>query len=137
MTNKEIAAAFNLLAKLMELQGENPYKIRSYQNAYGLLSKLATPLVEMTTEEIGQLKGVGSAISGKIQELLQNGQMKTLERYKDQVPPGIQEMLLIRGIFNPDRLVIFSNVFVFEILFTVLPIFFEAFAEILDSIRFL
>jgi DNA polymerase/3'-5' exonuclease PolX len=31
MNNKEIAGAFNLLAKLMELQGENPFKIRSYQ----------------------------------------------------------------------------------------------------------
>lgn len=98
MTNKEIARSFGLLAKLMELQGENPYKIRSYETAAGLLSKLGIPLSEMTVEEIQALKGVGSAISGKIQELLTAGKMKTLERYKEQVPEGIQEMLQIKGL---------------------------------------
>ncbi len=98
MTNKEIARSFGLLAKLMEMQNENPYKIRSYETAAGLLSKLGTPLSEMTVEEIQALKGVGSAISGKIQELLTAGKMKTLERYKEQVPQGIQEMLQIKGL---------------------------------------
>ncbi|MCB0665915.1 MAG: PHP domain-containing protein [Saprospiraceae bacterium] len=98
MTNKEIARAFRLLGKLMEMQGENPFKIRSYESAAGLLSKLGTPLAEMPEEEIRSLKGVGSAISGKIQELLTNGKMKTLERYKEQVPEGIQEMLQIKGL---------------------------------------
>ena len=77
----------------MELKGENPFKIRSYQNAYKLLAKLGTPLAEMSEEEIGALKGVGSAISGKIKELLDTGKMNTLERYKEQVPEGIQELV--------------------------------------------
>ena len=82
----------------MEMQGENPFKIRSYETAAGLLSKLGTPLSEMSQEEIQSLKGVGTAISGKIQELLTVGKMKTLERYKEQVPEGIQEMLQIKGL---------------------------------------
>ncbi len=98
MTNKQIAAAFHLLAKLMELHGENPYKIRSYQKANGLLSKLGTPLSEMAEAEIKSLPGVGKAISGKIQELLTGGKMRTLERYKDMTPRGIQEMVLIKGL---------------------------------------
>jgi len=98
MTNKEIANSFNLLGKLMELKGENPFKIRSYQNAYKLLAKLGTPLAEMSEEEIGALKGVGSAISGKIKELLDTGKMNTLERYKEQVPEGIQELVQIKGL---------------------------------------
>ncbi|MBK8503619.1 MAG: hypothetical protein IPL46_16265 [Saprospiraceae bacterium] len=98
MTNKEISRSFRLLGKLMEMQGENPFKIRSYETAAGLLSKLGTPLSEMSQDEIQSLKGVGSAISGKIQELLTVGKMKTLERYKDQVPEGIQEMLQIKGL---------------------------------------
>ena len=54
MTNKEIARLFNQLAGLMELHGDNPYKIRSYQNGYIQLRKLGTPLVEMTDAEIGE-----------------------------------------------------------------------------------
>ncbi len=98
MTNKEIARSFRLLAKLMEMQGENPYKIRSYESVAGLISKLGTPLSEMTPQDIDELKGVGSAISAKIQELLTVGKMKTLERYKGEVPEGIQEMLQIKGL---------------------------------------
>ena len=93
MTNKEIAKSFQLLGSLMELHGENPFKIRSYQNAYRTLRSLDQPLAEMEEAEIAAIKGVGKAISGKIRELVENGQMQTLEKYKAQTPDGIQEML--------------------------------------------
>ncbi len=98
MNNKEIAASFQLLARLMDLHGENVYKIRSYEKAYGLLSKLGAPLSEMTEEEIRALPGVGKAITEKIQQLLTTGKMKTLERYKELTPEGLQELVMIKGI---------------------------------------
>ena len=98
MSNKEISASFQLLAKLMELHGENPFKIRSYQRAHAYLSKLGTPLGDMSEAEIGALPGIGKAITGKIGELLTVGKMKTLERYKDMTPLGIQELVLIKGL---------------------------------------
>ncbi len=98
MTNKEIARTFQFLGNIMELHDENKFKIRSYQNAYISLRKLDRPLAEMTDEEIGKIKGVGKAIVGKIRELLDGGQMATLERYKSETPIGIQEMLGIKGV---------------------------------------
>ncbi|MDH3651662.1 MAG: PHP domain-containing protein [Saprospiraceae bacterium] len=98
MTNKEVAAAFQLLAKLMELYGENQFKIRSYQRAYAYLGKMGTPLIEMTEAEIGALPGVGKAITGKIGELLTSGKMNTLERFKEKTPPGIQELIMVKGL---------------------------------------
>lgn len=103
MTNKEIAKTFQLLGNIMELHGENPYKIRSYQNAYINLRKLDRPLTEMSDDEIGSLKGVGKAISGKIRELLDSGKMATLEKYRDQTPEGVEEMLHIKG-FGPKKI---------------------------------
>lgn len=103
MTNKEIAKTFQFLGSIMELHGENPFKIRSYQNAYITLRKLDQPLAEMGDEEIGKIKGVGKAIVGKIRELLDGGQMATLERYKAETPVGIQEMLNIKG-FGPKKI---------------------------------
>ncbi|MEM9887525.1 MAG: PHP domain-containing protein [Bacteroidota bacterium] len=97
MTNKAIAQSFQLLGQLMQLQGENPYKIRSYENAYRKLRSWEVPLSSMTDEEITAISGVGKAIHGKIRELLDNGKMNTLERYKTQVPAGVQEMLQIKG----------------------------------------
>ena len=103
MTNKEIARTFQFLGNIMELHDENPFKIRSYQNAYITLRKLDQPLSEMTDAEIGKIKGVGKAIVGKIRELLDGGQMATLERYKADTPEGIQEMLGIKG-FGPKKI---------------------------------
>ena len=97
MTNKKIAQQFNLLADLMELHRDNPFKIRSYQSAYRTLRKLDTPLAELTDADIGAIKGIGKAITGKIRELLDTGRMATLEKWRTLTPPGLVEMLSIRG----------------------------------------
>ena len=103
MTNKEIARTFQYLGNIMELHGENPFKIRSYSNAYITLRKLDKPLAEMDEAEIAGIKGVGKAISGKIRELLETGKMETLEKYKAMTPEGVQEMLNISG-FGPKKI---------------------------------
>ena len=98
MSNKEIARHFDLLAKLMELHEENPFKIRSYANAYLSLRKLEGDLKSMKKEEIDNIPGIGDAITAKIGELIETGKMKTLEKYKNMTPEGIQEMLQVRGL---------------------------------------
>lgn len=103
MSNKEIAKTFRFLGDIMELHGENPFKIRSYQNAYLTLRKLDRPLTEMEAAEISAIKGVGQAIAEKIRELLDTGKMTTLQQYLDKTPPGIQEMLHIKG-FGPKKI---------------------------------
>jgi len=102
MNNKEIANVFNELAKIMELHQENKFKIRSYSNAYITLRKLDSPLVDMSPEEIGAIKGVGKAINAKIQEFIATGTLETLKKYQDQTPVGVQEMLHIKG-FGPKK----------------------------------
>lgn len=102
MENQEIAKNFDLLAKLMELHDENPFKIKSYAQAYATLRKIEKPLDTMSTKELGEIPGVGQAISDKISEMIQTGQMKTLEVLKSKTPPGIIDMLKIRG-FGPKK----------------------------------
>ena len=103
MENKEIARYFNKLAKIMELHKENPFKIRSYSNAYLTLRKIEKPFTETSAEEIASIKGVGKAIADKIQELIETGELKTYKRYEDITPPGIIEMLGIKG-FGPKKI---------------------------------
>lgn len=103
MTNKEIANKFQELASLMELHGENKFKIRSYSSAYITLRKQSEPLEEMSDDEIGTIKGVGKAISGKIRELIDNGEMETMKKYQEITPQGIQDMLKIKG-FGPKKI---------------------------------
>ena len=103
MTNKEIANQFNNLAKVMELHGENPFKIRSYANAYLQLRKLQTPLSDMSDAEIEALKGVGKTITAKIRELEETGQLETFQKYAAVTPPGILELLKVKG-FGPKKI---------------------------------
>ncbi len=98
LNNKQIANQFDLLAKLMELHDENPFKIRSYANAYLSLRKLEGDLSTMGKEAIASIPGVGNAIADKIEELVTNGQMALLQKYKEMTPSGIQEMLSIKGL---------------------------------------
>ena len=102
MTNKQIALAFDELANLMELHEEDPFRIRSYASAYLILRKLDSPLAGLSDTELKAIKGVGPAIAGKIRELLESGHMATLEKYRDQTPAGVREMLEIGG-FGPKK----------------------------------
>lgn len=98
MTNKEIALSFDLLGKIMELHSENPFKIKSYQNAYLVLRKMDRPFGEYTIEELLEIKGIGAAIAEKIQSLVHTGHMPTLDKYLAKTPPGVVEMLKLQGL---------------------------------------
>jgi len=102
MTNKQIALAFDELAKLMELHEEDPFRIRSYASAYLTLRKLDSSLAEMSDAEMKGIKGVGPAIAAKIRELLDTGKMANLEKFRAQTPEGVRELLEIGG-FGPKK----------------------------------
>ena len=89
---------FSELANLMELYGENPFKIRSYRNIQLLFRKMGDPILEMSPDQINALKGVGAAISAKIEEIKEKGTFDTLERYRDKTPVGIRDLLGIKGL---------------------------------------
>ena len=103
MTNKEIARYFNKLAKIMELHKENPFKIKSYANAYMSLRKVEHPFSESTKEELASIRGVGKTIADKIHELLETGELQAFKKYEEATPPGIVEMLGIKG-FGPKKI---------------------------------
>jgi len=98
LTNKEIAKQINFLGKLMELHGENSFKTRAYTNAYLAIRKWPQPITDMETYAINNIAGIGKTISIKIRELLDTGEIQTMEQYKDKTPIGIQEILTIKGL---------------------------------------
>lgn len=98
MDNYQIADAFSLLAKIMDIHGENSFKTRSYSSAAFQIEKLETQLADMAPSEIAAQRGIGVAIAQKVIELLQTGKLTLLETYIAQTPPGVIEMLNIKGI---------------------------------------
>ncbi|MFC4263620.1 helix-hairpin-helix domain-containing protein [Ferruginibacter yonginensis] len=98
MTNYEIADAFTLLAKLMDIHGENSFKSKSYASAAFAIEKLQTPLAGLDEAVIAGIKGIGASSAKKIIELLQTGQLSQLTALIAQTPEGIIEMMQIKGI---------------------------------------
>jgi DNA polymerase (family 10) len=98
MNNKEIAQSFSLLAKMLELHGENAFKVRSYNNAAFTIKRMSQALSDMEPAQIASIKGVGPAIQKKIADLLSTGTMPTLDRYLAKTPAGVVEMLGIPGL---------------------------------------
>ena len=98
MTNKELAAQFNLLAKLMEIHGENSFKSKSYASAAFAIEKLPLALSELPAEKIADIKGIGASAAGKIIALLNTGSLEILETLIEKTPAGIFEIMQIRGI---------------------------------------
>jgi DNA polymerase (family 10) len=104
MHNYEIAEYFNLLAKLMDIHGENAFKIKSYSNAAYTLDRLNDPLVDMTPAQIASIRGIGDAIAQKIVDLLATKKLQILEDYIEKTPAGILEMLKIKGL-GPKKII--------------------------------
>lgn len=98
MDNSTIADNFSLLSKLMDIHGENSFKAKSFGSAAFTIDKLPLPLEGMPLEEMKKIKGIGESLLRNIQELLLSGRLALLDNYIGITPPGIMEMLKIKGL---------------------------------------
>jgi len=103
LTAKEVAAMLNELADLMEIKGDNPFRIRAYQNAARSITSQSEKLIDIVKEErLQDIKGVGEGLAGIITEIFETGTSSQLEELKRELPAGISELLNIPGL-GPKR----------------------------------
>ncbi len=98
MENYQIADSFSLLAKLSDIHGENSFKAKSYATAAFTIEKLPMQLSKTPHGNIFEIKGIGESTGKKIIELLDTGVLKVLEDIIEKTPPGVMELLNIKGI---------------------------------------
>ncbi|MDN5364587.1 MAG: polymerase [Eubacteriales bacterium] len=97
--NVEIALLFEEIADLLELKGDNPFKIRAYRNAARSLKKLPLSVREMAEKgDLTAIPGVGKDLAQKIGEFLQSGRIAYLERLREEVPPVLREIMSLPGV---------------------------------------
>jgi len=96
--NYFIADQFSLLAKLMDIHGENSFKTKSYSIAAFNIEKLPDQLADTPKEQIFGIKGIGDAIGKKILQIIDTGELPLLKEYLQKTPPGLIEMLGIKNI---------------------------------------
>ncbi len=100
--NEEIAGILEEVAVYLELNGENPFKVRAYENAARAIRSLSESLsdrynAQTETLEI-KIRGVGSGLEEKIIELLQKKELPLLEELKAQTPSSLLDILKIPGL---------------------------------------
>jgi DNA polymerase (family 10) len=104
VVNATIAAIFDEIADLLDIQGANPFRIRAYRNAARTIGELGTDintLMERGTA-LTDIPGIGEDLSNKIREIVATGKCQFLERLRKEVPPAVTELLRIPGL-GPKR----------------------------------
>ncbi len=99
MINQEIADIFSQIADMLELKGENVFKINAFRKAIRVLKDLQKDLDEIRNDGgLSKLPGIGDAFVKKIEEYLDNGQIKKYEELKKEIPAGLLELLNIQHL---------------------------------------
>jgi DNA polymerase (family X) len=98
MKNREIARIFNDIADLLEIKGENPFRIRAYRRAALNVESLAGDLAETSKEQLMAIPGIGQDLAGKIEEYARTGRLRFYEELKKEVPEGLGTLLSVPGL---------------------------------------
>jgi len=102
--NEDVAEVFTEIADLLEIEGDNPFRIRAYRNAAQTLLGLGRDvgvLVEQG-EDLTRLQGIGKDLAAKIRELLDTGHCNTLDKLRKRLPADLTELLKLPGL-GPKR----------------------------------
>ena len=102
MNNEEIARRFNRMASLMEVRGEDPFRLRSYRMAAEAIETWPTQMRNIVATEgaagLQEIPGVGKAIASKIIELIDKGTFDAWERLTAETPETVLDLLELPGV---------------------------------------
>ncbi len=99
MTKEEIAGVLENFGRLLELKGENPFKIRAYANAIRALETLPEPLEKLVAEKrLTEVEGIGEAIAEKITVLFETGRLPQYDELRESFPADILTLFELQGL---------------------------------------
>jgi len=102
--NEDIARVFDEIADLLEIRGENPFRVRAYRNGAREVRLLPRELSKLVEDEadLTRLPGIGAALAGKIEEIIRTGTCSALSKLEKQLPADLTELLCLPGL-GPKR----------------------------------
>jgi DNA polymerase (family 10) len=98
MINQEIARIFGEIADLLEIKGENLFRIRAYRRAAQNIDGLADDAAKMSEKELLEIPGIGHDLAGKILEYAATHTIGAYEELKREVPQGLSPLLSVPGL---------------------------------------
>ncbi len=102
--NSEIAAMFDHVADVLEVQDANRFRVRAYRNAADTVRDQSRPVADMIEEgaDLSELPDIGEDLAGRIAEIVRTGKLPLLDELSEDVPEAIVEATRIPGI-GPKR----------------------------------
>jgi DNA polymerase (family 10) len=102
--NAEIAAMFDRTAELLEIQGDNPFRVRAYRRAARVIEGLPQNVVRFLSSghELSELPGIGKDLAGKIGDIVKTGHFALLDSLKKKLPGDLADMAALPGL-GPKR----------------------------------
>lgn len=99
MKNKEVANIFDHVADILEIKGENPFRVRAYRKAAQNIENLAEDIKEIAKRDgLYNIPGIGKDLAQKIKEILDTGTFKGYEELKEKVPNSLVSLLSVPGV---------------------------------------
>jgi DNA polymerase (family 10) len=103
LENKQIIKILKNTAKLMELHGENDFKVKSYQSAIFNLERFDRSLAVMNADELQKIEGIGKSLAQSIYQINEQGSFELFDDLSSITPEGILEMIQLSG-FGPKKI---------------------------------
>jgi len=102
--NEDIAAVFDEVADLLEIEGDNPFRIRAYRNGARTLRELGRDIRTLVDQgaDLTRLAGIGKNLAAKIHEIIDTGHCSTLDKLRKQLPADLTHLLKLPGL-GPKR----------------------------------
>ena len=97
--NADVAAQFDLLADLMELEGADRFRVSSYRSAASRIRETGSSVAQLALDgRAKELQGIGKTIEGKIVEIVEDGEIHALSKRKDVVPGDVALFMRLPGL---------------------------------------
>jgi len=98
VSNREVASKLLLLSELLEITGDNVFKIRAFYRAADIIDRINNPVALMSEKDLILVPGIGPAIAKKVREIGKTGTCNELEELRAKVPPSLVELLNLEGV---------------------------------------
>lgn len=99
MKNQEVSQVFREIAKILELKGENIFRIRAYERAAQSVDNLEESVEVIAAKDaLREIPGVGADLAGKIKEIIETNKLKYLQELKKQIPKGLLDLMEIPSL---------------------------------------
>ncbi len=104
MTNPDIARVFARLATMLEIQGENPFRVRAYREAARIVESHAEPMASLAGEagRLEALPGIGKDLAQKIRDVVSTGSTQLYDELKEKIPLDVVALTELQGL-GPKR----------------------------------